>query len=139
MAEPKTQPTDADPVAFLDAKAPEKMRADAQTLLRLFTDVTGEPPVVWGTSLIGYGRYTYLSGKTTVPWPLSAFAVRSAALTLYVLANAPEQADHLARLGKHTTGGGCLYIKRLSEVDMDVLREIIATAHALMTARHLSS
>lgn len=139
MAEPKTQPTDADPVAFLDAKAPEKMRADAQTLLRLFTDVTGAPPVVWGTSLIGYGRYTYLSGKTNVPWPLSAFAVRSTALTLYVLASAPEQAYHLARLGKYTTGGGCLYIKRLSEVDMDVLREIIATAHALMTARHLSS
>ncbi|MDC7694864.1 DUF1801 domain-containing protein [Asticcacaulis sp. DXS10W] len=139
MAEPKTQPTDADPAAFLDARAPEKMRADAHTLLGLFAEVTGEPPVVWGTSLIGYGQYSYLSGKTRVPWPLSAFAARSAALTLYVLASAPEQADHLARLGKHTTGGGCLYIKRLSDVDLDVLRDIISTAHALMRARHLSS
>lgn len=139
MAEPKTQPTDADPAAFIEASAPEKMRADAHTLLGLFAEVTGEPAVMWGTSIVGYGSYIVSSSpKATVTWPLSGFSPRSAALTLYVLAESPEQAEHLPRLGKHTTGKGCLYIKRLSDVDMGVLTDIIRTAHETMKARHPS-
>lgn len=140
MAEPKTQPTDADPAAFIDEKAPEKMRADAHTLLRLFSEVTGEPPVMWGPAIIGYGSYVVSTHpKATVTWPLTGFSPRSAALTLYVLAESPEQAEHLPRLGKHTTGKGCLYIKRLSDVDRGVLTDIIRTAHETMKARHPAS
>lgn len=135
MAEPKTQPTDEDPRAFLERAAPEKYRTDALRLIDLFSEVTGEPAVMWGSAIIGFGRYHIPRGKTPTPWPLSGFSPRSSSLTLYVLAAEAAQAASLARLGKHKVSGGCLHIQRLDNLDLEALSDIIRTAHDTMKTR----
>jgi hypothetical protein len=123
MSEPKTRPTDASVEAFLDAATPAQRRADGFTLLAIMTGITGEPAVMWGPSIVGFGSrpMVYASGAT-VDWPAVAFSPRKASLVLYI----DHDADLLARLGKHKLGKGCLYITRLADVDEAVLREMIA-------------
>ncbi|BCW89389.1 hypothetical protein sos41_25520 [Alphaproteobacteria bacterium SO-S41] len=123
MAEVKTKPTTASPVAYLDTIEDEGRRKDAKALLKIYKDVTGEKPVMWGTAIVGFGSYKLKSGD----WPLTAFAVRKSDLTLYV--GAKRQAERLKSLGKHKVGGGCLYVKRLSDIDEGVLREVIADSY----------
>jgi hypothetical protein len=127
VAEPKTRPTDADVGAFLDSVADERRRADATALCRLMQEVTGQEPVLWGTSIVGFGsvRLRYASGRE-LDWPVTGFSPRKAATTVYLMDGFEERADLLARLGPHSTGRSCLYLKRLSDVDLDVLRELIA-------------
>lgn len=127
MAAPKTRPTDADVGAFLDAIPDERRRDDAKTVCRLMREVTGEEPVLWGTSIVGFGstRLRYASGRE-LDWPVTGFSPRKAATTVYLTDGFEERDDLLARLGPHSTGQSCLYLKRLSEIDLDVLRELIA-------------
>lgn len=134
-----TQPTGGDPQAFLDAVDDPARRADAQQVAALMREVTGAEPRLWGASIVGFGDVTYPgSGGKERPWFAVGLAPRKAALTLYGLTFYGSHADLLDRLGPHTTGQGCLYLKRLSDVDRDVLAELIARAwddNHRMTAR----
>ena len=127
MAEPKTRPTDADVGAFLETVADERRRDDARTVCRLMQEVTGEEPVLWGTSIVGFGsvRLRYASGRE-LDWPVTGFSPRKTATTVYLMDGFEERSDLLARLGPHSTGRSCLHLKRLSDVDLAVLRELVA-------------
>ncbi|HYN66266.1 MAG TPA: DUF1801 domain-containing protein [Ornithinibacter sp.] len=124
-----TQLTDADVTAYLDGVTDERRRDDARTVLDLMRDVTGAPPRMWGTSTIGFGRQPYRTadGKER-EWFAVGLAPRKAALTLYGLTYYDSNSDLLERLGPHTTGKGCLYVKRLDEVDREVLTELVRRA-----------
>jgi hypothetical protein len=134
MAEPKTRPTDADVGAFLDAVPDERRRADARRVSALLQEVTGEPPVLWGTSIVGFGstHLRYATGRE-LDWPVVAFSPRKGATTVYLVDGFEERTDLLERLGPHSTGRSCLYLKRLDDVDLDVLRELVTAS--VRTAR----
>ena len=124
---PKMVPTGADVEAFLATVADERRRADARTLCELMATLTGEPAVLWGSSIIGFGahHYRYASGREGDA-PLAAFSPRKAQLVVYLVAGFTERYGKLlSRLGPHTSGKSCLYIKRLSDVDLDVLRQLV--------------
>lgn len=127
MAEQKTLPSSSDPAEFLRSVESDARRADAERLLAIMTDVTGEVPVMWGPSIIGFGslHYRYASGHEGDSMKVG-FSPRKSALTLYGLQGHPGSADLLERLGPHTLGKGCVYLKKLDAVDGDVLRELIA-------------
>lgn len=129
MAELKTQMNEGSVADFIANIPDAQKRQDCETLLGLMHDVTGEEAKMWGDSIVGFGSYTYKNsaGKAN-QWFLTGFSPRKQALTLYIMAGFDDNAELLARLGKHTTGKGCLYIKRLSDVDPDTLREMIATS-----------
>ena len=134
MAELKTQPTDGDVEAFLAAIPDERRRTDARAICALLSDLSGEPPVIWGTGLVGFGSYayTYASGRSG-EWFAVGFAPRKHALTLYIMDGFGGYEALLARLGPHKAGKSCLHVKRLADVDEDVLRELVARslAHVL--------
>jgi len=126
MAENKTVENDDDVMAFLNAVEPEKKREDAFTIMKLMEEVTGEPAKMWGTSIVGFGshHYKYESGREG-DMANVGFSPRKQATTLYIMAGFDTYDDLLSRLGKHKTGKSCLYIKKLDDVDMDVLRELV--------------
>ena len=126
---PSTQPSDLDVEAFLDNVEPERRRTDARRMLALMREITGAEPVMWGTSIIGFGRqpYTTADGKAH-EWFAVGFSPRKAALTLYGLTYYGSNAEILADLGPHTTGKGCVYVKRLENVDVVVLRRLVERA-----------
>lgn len=129
----KTRPTDADVGANLDAVRPATRRADALALARVMGEVTGTEPVLWGPSMIGYGSYRYAPTsrpKEVTDWFPVGFAPRSTGLVLYGLRDRPGAAELLARLGTFTEGAGCVYAKRLADLDEGVLRELVALAFA---------
>lgn len=125
MGELKTKKNKASVAAFIKSIPNEQMRKDANILLKMFSEITGEKPVMWGTSIIGYGdyHYKYASGREG-DWMLVGFSPRKANLSLYIH---PGNVDPklLKQLGPNTPSMGCLYIKRLSDVDQKVLREVI--------------
>ena len=129
MAENKTKPTKLSVAAFIDALADPARRADAKTLLKLMQSAAGEKPKMWGPSIIGFGSYHYRydSGREG-DMPIIGFSPRKAATALYGMTGFSDAAAFLAKLGKHKTGKGCLYIKRLADVDMGVLEELVAAA-----------
>ncbi|HEX2560438.1 DUF1801 domain-containing protein [Phenylobacterium sp.] len=129
--EAKTRPTEADVAAFLDRVEPAVRREDGRVVCELMRKVSGEDPQMWGPSIIGFGRhaYRYASGHTGETSRIG-FSPRKGALVFYLSCNAAQQESLLARLGKHTTGVGCLYIKKLAEVDMAILEELIRAAWA---------
>jgi len=123
--EAKTKPTDADPRAFIDRAEPAQRRIDGHWLCDLMERVTGLKPVMWGPSIVGFGTdsYRYASGHSG-ECARMGFSPRKAGLVLY-LSKSPDQEALLGRLGKHTTGVACLYIKKLADVDIEVLEELI--------------
>lgn len=125
-ADRKTKPTNASADDVIAAVTDERRRADAQQALALMREVTGVEPVVWGPSMIGFGTmpYTTADGKER-EWFRVGLAPRKASLTLYGLTFYGSNEDLLERLGKHSLGKGCVYIKRLSDVDEGVLRELV--------------
>ena len=136
MADPKTRPTDIDPRAFVATDAPERHRADSLVLIDLLSDITGEPAVMWGSAIIGFGSYTVNAGNKPQTWPLIGFSPRKGDITLYITPGFDDLAEPLSRLGKHTTARSCLYIKRLADIDQDVLRDILAYGYATTKARY---
>jgi len=130
-AQPKTRPTDAPVADFLAAVENPKRRADAQVVVALLSEVSGERPVMWGPSIVGYGSYR---GKTG-DWPIIGFSPRKAQLVIYVL-GFPGQDELLARLGKHRTGSACLYINKLDDVDLGVLRQMAERCVGWMRERY---
>ena len=132
MPEQKTNPTDVSVESYLAGLSDERKRADSDRLCELMSAATGEPAVMWGASMIGFGsyHYTYASGHEGDA-PVVAFAPRAKAFTLYLSCDiGGEYQSHLDRLGKHKIGKGCLYITRLSDVDEQVLDELIRDAVA---------
>jgi hypothetical protein len=123
MGELKTKLTDQSVAGYLDSVEPEDKKIDAKKLDMMLREITGEKPRMWGTSIVGYGMYHYKSERSTQEgdWPLIGFSPRKQALSLYVLSGFPDQEQLLKKLGKHSAGRGCLYIKRLSDVDDEVL------------------
>lgn len=132
MASPKTQPTDTDPDAFLAAVPHAQRRADAAVVDTLMREVTGEPPVIWGTSIVGYGAIAYPgSGGRTTSWPVVAFAPRKTELVLYLNTELPPEL--FEGLGPHRRGAGCLYLKKLTDVDLTALRTLFERSVELAT------
>lgn len=131
MSEIKTKPTDASVADFLDAATPARRRDDGKALDAIFREVTGAKPVMWGPSIVGYGNYRYVSPanpRTTGNWPKTGFSPRKAQLSIYGLKDLPAGAALLHRLGTYTEGAGCVYVKKLDDIDLGVLRELIAIA-----------
>ena len=133
MSSNKTQPTASSPDAFIDAIEDPRRREEVRFVDRLMREVTGESPQMWGPSIVGYGNYhyRYASGREG-DWMLIGFSPRKAALTLYIMAGFQRWDELMARLGKYTTGKSCLYIKRLADIDLDVLRELASLSVAHM-------
>jgi hypothetical protein len=129
MSDRKTKPNDASVEEVIDAAADERRRDDAREVLDLMREVTGADPVVWGSSMIGFGRqpYTTADGKER-EWFALGLAPRKAALTLYGLTYYGTNEDLLERLGPHTTGKGCVYVKRVADLDRAVLTEMVERA-----------
>ncbi|MBX3311751.1 MAG: DUF1801 domain-containing protein [Microbacteriaceae bacterium] len=130
MAEQKTKPTTVKVQDFLNSVEPEKRREDGIALDRIFQEVTGENAAMWGPSIIGYGSFNYVSAKGTKGvWPRASFSPRKTSLTLYGLKDYPEGAALLPGLGKFTESKGCVYVKKLEDIDLDVLKQLIKISY----------
>jgi hypothetical protein len=130
--EPKTKPTKESVAAFLNAIEDERKRADAKTLDKLLRAASGEKPVLWGASIIGYGQYESRSG----PWPIIGFSPRKANLVVYMIDGYDQRGALLDRLGKHKLGKSCLYLNKLTDIDLDVLAEMAKASVAAMRAKY---
>lgn len=128
-AELKTKINDASVEKFLNGVTDEQQREDAFRVLELMREVTGEEAKMWGTAIIGFGRHhlKYASGRE-LDSALVAFSPRKANLTLYITDGFDKYDEYMAKLGKHKTGKSCLYIKHLSDIDEDVLKDLIAAS-----------
>jgi hypothetical protein len=133
-SENTTQPTDADVEAFLAAVEHPVRRRDAHRLVDLLSRVTGEPPRMWGTSIVGFGtyHYRYASGREG-DMAAAGFSPRKAATTVYLMDGVDAHAALLDRLGPHTVGKGCVYVKDLDAVDLGVLEEVVRRSYATLT------
>lgn len=140
MSENKTRPTDASVEAFLDAVNDDGKRSDARVLVDMMAEVTGAPGVMWGSSIVGFGsyHYRYASGREG-DFLEVGFSPRKRALTIYVMPGFSDYDDLLERLGKHTTGKSCLYVKRLSDIDLGALRELLERSVAYLREKHTST
>lgn len=130
LVEIKTKPTSLSVEDFINQIPDEQKRKDSFAIIELMKAATGDDPVIWGSSIIGFGNIRYKSPKTgrEVDWLKIGFSPRKANLTLYISVAIQEHADALKKLGKHKTGGGCLYINKLSDVDLKVLKGMIKVA-----------
>ena len=139
MAEAKTRPTGAKVSDFLASVTDPERREDCGSVVELMRSVTGEEPQMWGSSIVGFGRYRYeyASGRSG-EWPVSAFSPRKTDLTLYLVPDYTARfPDLMDKLGKYKTGKSCLYIKRLSDVNVKVLRQLIRQSVAAMAPERI--
>lgn len=121
----KTQVNEASVEAFIDQQ-PEAVAADCRIIMQLMKKAKGEDPKMWGASIVGYGRYAYegASGRSG-EWMITGFSPRKANLTVYIMMGFEREAALMNKLGKHSTGKSCLYIKQLGDVDLKLLEELI--------------
>ena len=127
MAELKTKPTGQSVESFIDGIENEGRREDCRAIAKMMSEATGAEPKMWGPSIVGFGDYRYKSPTTRREgdWFLVGFSPRKANLTLYLITGFEGKEELLESLGKHTTGGGCLYIKRLDDVHLPTLKKLI--------------
>jgi hypothetical protein len=139
MTANKTVPNELSVAVFIGGLADESRRADAEVLMKLIKDATGEDPRMWGTSIIGFGtyHYRYESGREG-DMMVVGFSPRKASIVLYGLRGASDSESLLGQLGKFKTEKGCLYIKRLSDVNQKVLKDLLVKAYAAARERHSS-
>jgi hypothetical protein len=137
MAETKTKWTGASVSDYLASRASDEQRADCRRLMALLKKVTGQPPKMWGPSIVGYGRYryTYESGHSGEA-PEVGFAIRGRDLVVYVMAASAAQRALLGRLGNHSIGKSCLYFRRLADLDQSVLEELVSNSVAEVRRRY---
>ena len=142
MSDAKTKPTDASVVDFINAVENKRRREDGLVLLDLFKKTTGDEPVMWGESIIGFGsyHYKYKSGREG-DWMLTGFSPRKAHQVIYMMGcyvdeGFDEQDKLFSKLGKHKMGASCLYINKLSDIDISVLEELIVRSCALMRNKY---
>ena len=135
MAELKTKATNASVSDFLNAVDDEQRRKDCKTVAKIMEKATGAKPKMWGPSIVGFGehRYKYASGRE-LDWFLTGFSPRKKDLTLYIMPGFAKYDDLMASLGKHSTGKSCLYLKRLADVDLDVLDKLVTESVKHMKA-----
>jgi hypothetical protein len=139
MAELKTQKNNASPTAFIDQLEDEKKRQDSHALLKIFTEATGEKATMWGSSIIGFGQYHYKSdrSKQEGDWPLTGFSPRKQNISIYIMPGFDSYEKLLSKIGKHKiSGGSCLYIKKLADIDTNILKQLIQDSVKLMKERH---
>jgi hypothetical protein len=138
MAELKTQRTNQRAEDFLNTIEPESKRQDGLVLLELFKKVTGEKAAMWGSSIVGFGMYHYKSERSSQEgnWPLVGFSPRKQNLTLYIMSGFDGKSALLEKLGKHKTSVGCLYINKLSDVDLKILSKLIEKSYLDMKKAH---
>lgn len=138
MADLKTKKTTASVEKFVGAVDNEQRRSDAKQLLRIFKEVTGLKPAMWGSTIIGYGVYHYKSDRSTQEgdWPRVGFSPRKANLTLYLVPGFAKYAELLKKLGKHKKSVGCLYINKLSDIDIPTLKKMIRESLNEMNRRY---
>ena len=136
-AEQKTKPTSASAAEFIASIENPQLRADAEAACALLEEVTGEPPVMWGPSMVGFGayHYRYASGHEG-DWMLVGFSPRKANLVFYLFGCDEGRDDLLARLGKHKAGKGCVYVNKLSDVDPAVLKEMASSSVEQLRSRY---
>ncbi len=139
MAENKTQPSQLTVTSFFAAIENEQSRKDCKTIAALMEEITGEPPVMWGPAIVGFGQYhyKYASGREG-DFLIVGFSPRKQNLTLYIMDGFSNYDVLLSKLGKYKTGKSCLYLKSLSDVNMEVLRQLIAeSVHYMRTKNHI--
>jgi len=129
MSDLKTQRNDGDVRAYLEGVANQRRREDSLVVLDIMGEITGEAAEMWGSSIVGFGsyRYKYASGREG-DWFLTGFAPRKQSLTLYIMPGFDRYESLMSRLGKYKTGKSCLYINKLADVNLDVLKELIAAS-----------
>ncbi len=134
MTEPKTKATTNSVSDFLNKIEPEEKRKDGFVLLEMFERITGEKAVMWGTSIVGFGKYHYKSQRSSQEgdWMLTGFSPRKASLSVYVMHGTVNKNELFEKLGKHKKSMGCLYINHLMDVDLGILEEIIKTSYDYM-------
>lgn len=137
MTETKTKATNASVAEYLASRASTQQLEDCQQLIILLSEVTGQPATMWGPSIVGFGRYryTYDSGHSGEA-PLAGFAIRGRDLVIYLLAEGAGQQQLLQQLGKHKMGKACLYIKRLADLDIAVLKQLAVNSVAELQRRY---
>lgn len=137
MAEPKTRPTDEKVEHFLNKITDEQKRKDSFVVLELMKQVTKCEPQMWGTSIVGFGtyRYKYASGKEA-DWPMAGFSPRKQSLTVYLMPGFEKDGDLMKKLGKHSSSKVCLYIKRLSDIDVPTLKKLIGESFKYMKKKY---
>ncbi len=137
MGDNKTKPTNSSVSAFLDAIEGDERRKDCQMLAAMMTKITGKPAVMWGPSIVGFDtyHYKYESGREG-DMAVTGFSPRKGDISVYLTAGSAEQADLLARLGRHKMGKSCLYIRKLSDVDLTVLAQLISGSVAEIKRRY---
>jgi hypothetical protein len=137
MSEPKTSKTDASVEEFLNSVEHDRRREESFVILEMMREVTGEEPAMWGPSIVGFGeyQYEYASGRKG-EWPVTGFSPTKRHMTLYIMSGFDEYESILERLGKYTTGKSCLYVNKLADIDLEVLRELVekSVAHMSETA-----
>lgn len=138
MAELKTRPGTSSVPAFLASIADADRRRDCEAISALMQEVTGAPPVMWGASIVGFGRYHYRydSGREG-DWMLVGFSPRKKDVTLYLMAGFDRFPELMQRLGKHRTGKSCLYLQKLADVDREVLRELVRSSVEAMAEQRV--
>ena len=126
MAEAKTKPTNQSVASFIKKIPDPQTREDCFAISKLMKEATRSEPGMWGTAIVGFGtrRIQYAGGREG-DWLLIAFSPRKQNLTLYIMSGADSHTELLKKLGKHSVGGGCLYIKRLSDIDLPTLKKLI--------------
>jgi hypothetical protein len=129
MAEPKTKPTKASVKEFLNQIPDKERREDCFAVAKIMEEITGDKPKMWGPSIVGFGtyHYKYASGREG-DWPVTGFSPRKKDLTLYIMMGFRKHADLMEKLGKHSTGKSCLYIKRLSDIHVPTLKKLIKSS-----------
>lgn len=142
MTELKTKQHDANVIDFIDSFThTEKMKQDSVELLQLMQAVSGYEPKMWGNSIIGFGKYHYKSERSQQQgdWPLIGFSPRKAAISLYVYNGCDEQDELLKKLGKFKMGKACIYIKKLSDINKNVLAELIESTIRFLQNKYPTS
>ena len=129
MADLKTKRNDSDVVKFLESVENTQRKEDSFQILDLMSDIIDEEPNMWGGSIIGFGsyHYKYESGREG-DWFITGFSPRKKSLTLYIMAGFDQYDELMSKLGKHKTGKSCLYINKLTDIDMDVLKQLIVAS-----------
>ena len=137
MSDLKTKKNDASVEEFLAGIPHDRRREDCRVVVEMMTEITGEEPAMWGSSIIGFGtyHYKYASGREG-DWPITGVAPRKQSLTLYIMPGFDRYEELMGRLGKHKTGVSCLYVNKLDDVDLPTLRTLVSESFAYMKEKY---
>lgn len=137
MAEMKTKPNELDVNNFIEAVEDEQKRSDSQQLLEILKEITQEPPKMWGSTIIGFGSYHYKydSGREG-DYFITGFSPRKQNLTIYIMSGFEPHEELMSKLGKYKTGKSCLYVKKLEDINLDILKDLIRKSVDYMIKRY---